>query len=157
LRIWDAADGKEVARLDARSAQRENSVGGDIVDVAVFRFADRLHLVVASLGNNTVRVWELGDILARPMDPPAPYKSLRVRERGLTSLAVTPDGTRVVVGLADRENSVWVWDYLRDTVVARLVGHEERVNTVAVFPDGRRILTGSDDKTAKTWVLSPDN
>jgi WD40 repeat protein len=150
LRIWSAATGQQVAKLDG-----DQGLKGDIIDLAVFLHTRRPYLVSAS-ADNTVRVWELGRILEATKAPPPSY-TLNVLERGITSVAVMPGGARVVVALADKSNSVWVWDFAKDTIVSRLEGHEERVLSVAVFPDGRRILTGSTDKSAKTWSFSPDN
>jgi pSer/pThr/pTyr-binding forkhead associated (FHA) protein/DNA-binding beta-propeller fold protein YncE len=150
IRIWDATTGQEIAKVPLR---------GDILDVAVFGYAQNLHLIAAS-ADNTVRIWELGGeggILARAKNPPPPLRILDVLERGVTSVAVTPDGGRVVVALGDKGNSVWIWDFVKDRIVARLEGHEDRVLTVAVFPDGRRILTGSADKSAKTWLMPRGN
>jgi WD40 repeat protein len=150
LRVWETATGREVARLDG-----EQGLKGDIVDLALFRYDGRQHLVSAS-ADNTVRIWELARILDVAKQPPRAAYSLNVLERGITSLAAIPGSARIVVALADKDNSVWVWDFLKDTVVARLEGHEERVLSVAVFPDGRRILTGSADSSAKTWSYLPD-
>jgi pSer/pThr/pTyr-binding forkhead associated (FHA) protein/DNA-binding beta-propeller fold protein YncE len=157
LRIWDASTLQEIAKLDGRQLDGRHGLSGDIVDVAIFRYDGDLHVISAS-ADNTVRIWKLRDILEGAKDPPPPLYSLNVLERGITSVAVTPDGTRVVVALADKYNSVWIWDFVKDTIVSKLEkGHEERVLCVAVFPDGRRILTGSADKSARVWTISPDN
>ena len=97
------------------------------------------------------------DIFAKADNPPPATYKLSVLERGVTGVAPTPDGKLIVIALADKNNSVWVWDFMKDMIVARLEGHEEKVLCVAVFPDGRRILTGSADRTARVWPLSTEN
>ena len=149
LRIWRVATYHQIALLGSSQGLR-----GDILDLAVFMHNEKLHLVVAS-ADNMVRIWDVGMVLEKADNPPPPLYMLNVLERGITSVAVMPDGRHVIVALADRYNSVWVWDFTTDTVVARLEGHEERVLAVAAFPDGQRILTGSADKSARTWLFSP--
>src|SRR5215831_434833 len=149
LRMWRVATYHQIALLGSSQGLR-----GDILDLAVFMHNEKLHVVVAS-ADNMVRIWDVGIFLEKADNPPPPLYMLNVLERGITSVAVMPDGRHVIVALADRYNSVWVWDFTTDTVVARLEGHEERVLAVAAFPDGQRILTGSADKSARTWLFSP--
>ena len=141
------AAGEKVAVLEGGRGP-----AGDIVDLAVFSHGGRPYMVSAS-ADNTVRIWDLTAVIESAQSPPPPAYSLNVLERGITSIAPLPGGSRIVVALADKHNSVWVWDFATDAIVSRLEGHEERVLSVAVFPDGRRILTGSADKSARTWSL----
>jgi hypothetical protein len=65
------------------------------------------------------------------------------------SVAVTPDGARIVTGSTD--NTAKVWDATSFAELAVLKGHSNWVMSVAVTPDGARIVTGSWDNTAKVW------
>ncbi len=69
----------------------------------------------------------------------------------MNSVAVSPDGRRIVSGSED--NTVVVWDLETGTPVHRLTGHQAAVNSVAVSPDGRRIVSGSVDQTVVVWNL----
>jgi WD40 repeat protein len=69
----------------------------------------------------------------------------------VTSVAVSPDGRRIILGLSDA--TVAVWDLDSSTRVLRLTGHQDGVNSAAVSPDGRRIVSGSDDQTVAVWDL----
>jgi WD40 repeat protein len=70
----------------------------------------------------------------------------------VTSVAVTPDGTRIVSGSFDR--TIRVWDRVTGTSVGDpLTGHTGRVTTVVITPDGMRIVSGSDDNTVRVWAL----
>ena len=64
----------------------------------------------------------------------------------MTSVAMTPDGSRIVTGSWDKTARIW------DAADGReLAGHEEAILSVAVMPDGQRIVTGSTDLTARIW------
>ena len=69
----------------------------------------------------------------------------------MSSVAVSPDGRRIVSGSDDR--TVAVWDLESGTRIHQLTGHQKEVNSVAVSPDGRRIVSGSDDHTVAVWDL----
>ena len=66
------------------------------------------------------------------------------------SVAVSPDGRRIVSGGDDK--TVRIWDAgTGQQVGAPLTGHTELVAGVAFSPDGRRIASGSWDKTVRIW------
>jgi len=69
----------------------------------------------------------------------------------VNSVAVSPDGRRIVSGSSDR--TVAVWDLVSGSRTRRLTGHQDSVRSVAVSPDGRRIVSGSDDRTVAVWDL----
>ena len=68
---------------------------------------------------------------------------------GVTSVAVTSDGARIVTGSSD--NTARVWDAKTFAEIGQLKGHTGGVSSVAVTPDGARIVTGSEDHTARVW------
>jgi WD40 repeat protein len=70
----------------------------------------------------------------------------------VTSVAVTPSGTRVVSGSDDR--TLRVWDLASGLELAMLTGHRDMVLAVAVTPDGTRLVSGSVDETVKIWDLA---
>src|ERR1700716_2600415 len=71
----------------------------------------------------------------------------------LNSVAVTPDGTRIVSGSWDR--TIRVWDLATGAPLGEaLTGHTHRVSSVAVTPDGTRIVSGSYDGTVRVWDLA---
>jgi len=70
---------------------------------------------------------------------------------GITALAVTPDGKRVVSGSADK--TIKVWDLKSGQLLHSFDGHSDKVSTVALTPDGRRAISASWDKTLKVWDL----
>ena len=74
--------------------------------------------------------------------PPRPYRQPRI----------SPDGTRVAVGITDQENDIWVWDLTGETL-PRLTLDAERDYSAAWTPDSRRVIFASarDGTGALFW------
>ncbi|KZP21272.1 hypothetical protein FIBSPDRAFT_1044227 [Athelia psychrophila] len=71
-------------------------------------------------------------------------------EDSVRSVAISPDGTKIVSGSADK--TVRVWDAVTgQATLPPLAGHEDNVYSVAFSPDGTKIVSGSDDKTVRVW------
>jgi WD40 repeat protein len=84
-------------------------------------------------------------------ESPALVRILRGHQDTVTSVAVSPDGRRIISGSQD--NTVAVWDLETGTLVHRLAGHRNAVSSVAVSPDGRWIVSGSQSNTVAVWDL----
>ena len=68
----------------------------------------------------------------------------------VTSVAFSPDGTRILTGSKDKTARLWS---IEGEQMAVFSGHGDAVTSVAFSPDGTRILTGSWDDTARLWSL----
>lgn len=95
-----------------------------------------------------------GACVAPRPEPPRPASliaTLRGHRHSVTSLAISPDGRRLVSG--SRDGRVRVWDTVRDTEEASLSpGWWRRATwTVAVSPDGALVAGGSDDFLVRVW------
>jgi WD40 repeat protein len=67
------------------------------------------------------------------------------------SLAVTPDGRKVISGSSD--GTARVWDLPAGECRHVLEGHAHRVSAVSATPDGTRAASASHDGTIRVWRL----
>lgn len=70
----------------------------------------------------------------------------------VSSIALSPDGHRVVFGSAD--GTVRLWDVDNDREIAPRPGHTFAVAAVALSKGGRRALSGGYDGTVRLWNLA---
>lgn len=70
----------------------------------------------------------------------------------MRSVAITPDGKRILSGSIDK--SVRVWDSGSGREVAKLEGHTNEVWSVVALRDNARALSGGWDKTLRLWELA---
>ena len=95
--------------------------------------------------------------LHRNPRPPAPalrpqcLATLQGHTNWVTSVALSPDGSRAVSGSHD--NTLRVWDLHSGECLATLQGHTRGVLSVALTPDGSRAVSGSGDHTLRVWDL----
>src|SRR6266581_2897628 len=66
------------------------------------------------------------------------------------SVALSPDGQRIVSGSSDQTIRVWNAT-MGETEAGPFTGHTSSVLSVAFSPDGQRIVSGSDDQRIRVW------
>jgi WD40 repeat protein len=97
---------------------------------------------IAAAGDTTVMVWEASS--GRTVS--------RARLPGATSVAFTPDGSRLLVGRAGR--TVTVVSCASWSPERELTGHNGKVTAVAVSSDGSLAASSSVDQTVRVWPLT---
>lgn len=173
-KIWDAATGQAIRKLERAHAGYINSV----------EFSpDGSQLLTAS-DDGTARVWDVAS--GQPVG--SPFAGHTARLLGAT---FSPDATRILTVSGDKSARVWdrasgqpqtelkghqwavlcgqfsadgkhvitggqdktaiIWDAATGTPLTKLAGHTAAITSVAFSPDGTRALTGSQDNTAKLW------
>ena len=69
----------------------------------------------------------------------------------LRAVAYSPGGTMIAtVG----QRGTFLWSASDGSLIRRIDGHTDWVNSVTFSPNGTKVLTGSDDRTAKLWSVS---
>ena len=71
---------------------------------------------------------------------------------GITSVAFSPDGKRILTAAEDR--TVRMWDANSGMEMRNLKGHAGTVYSAVFSPNGRQILTAGEDGTTRLWDAS---
>ena len=138
-RVFDAATGAEISRLD-----HDGHVN------AVAFSPDGTRVATGSGGPFGGRGGS-----ARVFDAATGAEISRLDHDGnVNAVAFSPDGTRVATGsggpFGGRGGSARVFDAATGAEISRL-DHDGGVNAVAFSPDGTRVATGSDDGSARVF------
>lgn len=95
---------------------------------------------------------------ATPGEPAPDDSSLprMVIQRGHTfdtsSLAVSPDGKKLITGSYD--STIGIWNLEHGELLRRIHAHQAQVGSVALSDDGSTILSGSWDGAIRTWDIN---
>ena len=76
-------------------------------------------------------------------------KTLRGHSAGISSVAFSSDGKRIVTGSWDQ--TARVWDTASGQQLLRLIGHNGAVRSVAFSPVGQRLVTSGSDQPTRMW------
>ena len=76
-------------------------------------------------------------------------KTLEGHSWDVSSVAYSPDGTKIVSGSGDK--TIKIWNANTGESLKTLVRDLSFVFSVAYSPDGTKIISGSDDTTIKIW------
>lgn len=131
-RVWEVATGKNIATLENPSQVRA---------VAFSPYGH--HAAAASIEH--VNLWHTGT-----------WQNIAALDvRQVTSIAFSPDGTRLATGGTLPEQTIRLWDVETVNLVAEFSGHKSQVESLAFSPDGRLLASGSFDSTILLWDVTP--
>lgn len=147
VRVWDAASGKEIRRIELTPALRNpgkhdpNEVPGEVRDLALT--PDGKQILVGGAGG-FVQLWDIatGGLVRR----------FEGCGDTVHAVAVSPDGRLVLAG--GRDKTIFIWDAGSGEVLRKLGGHGWWVRSLALSPDGRQAISGSFDRTVRLWDVS---
>jgi WD40 repeat protein len=71
------------------------------------------------------------------------------KDRGVQTIALSPDGKKVASGSLD--GTVKLWNIDTGRVIKTWTGHTSWVGSVSWSPDGGRVVSGSFDETFRVW------
>jgi WD40 repeat protein/serine/threonine protein kinase len=173
-KIWDAATGHAVRKLDGGHKGYINSVEFSSDGSELLTASDDTNALIWNVATGkptgTVFHGHTARLLSATFSPDGKYvltasgdKTAKIWNRaGGDAIRTLPghtwavlcakfsaDGKRVITGSQDAD--AWIWDADTGNVLVKLRGHTAPVTAVAFSPDGTRVLTGSQDNTAKLW------
>ncbi|MEA5472569.1 WD40 repeat domain-containing protein, partial [Spirulina sp. 06S082] len=139
-------DGKTVISASADNTIKPKYDGG--LEAFLNRIPSRrigaiLSLIGLLKRSPAIKIWDL--------DKGRPKGNFRGYSRGVTDLAISPKGDKVVSGSRDR--TIKIWDFKTGKNLDTLWGHNDEIRSVAISPDGKTIISGSRDRTIKIWDM----
>lgn len=128
--VWEAATGKEIARMTHGDVITSVAIGPDGKSA------------VSGSNDRTARVWVVatGKEIAR-----------MTHESFVNAVAFSPDGKWVVSGGSD--NTARVWNATTGKEISRKT-HADSVISVAFSPDGKWVISGSSDGITRVWEVA---
>jgi WD40 repeat protein len=177
-KIWDAATGRSIRKLDRVHGGYINSV----------EFSPDGRQLLSASSDHTARLWDVAT--GKPVGAP-----LEGHTKPLLGATFSPDATRILTVSGDHTARIWdraggkpplvleghklpvlcgqfspkgdlvitgsqdksavIWNAETREQVLILKGHTAAVTSVAISPDGKRAVTGSQDNTVKLWDATP--
>jgi hypothetical protein len=144
----DAERQKTIARLGESAALASNLVSAAPLE-GLMRAIQATGESQSSLGQvlNPVQ-----SSLLDAIDVARERNILRGHQDAVYSVALRPDGQRIVSGGAD--GTVRLWDSSGKAIGSPIKAHQGIVSSVALRPDGQRIVSGGEDGTVRLWDSS---
>jgi WD40 repeat protein/serine/threonine protein kinase len=143
LRVWNVADGTELAALDDAHPDRR---------ITTLAFSHDGVWLAAGGDEGTILLWSPGRAAA--VGQPRRLLRNRLHPAYVTALAFSHNGRTLASG--DEGHAVQLWDLSGDALLELLKGHNALVRSVAFSADDRTLVSGSYDQTIKLWDVSGD-
>ena len=102
---------------------------------------------IVTTSSSHIEVWRVTETVTKVND--------LIVENHVECLALSRDGSHVVIGCMD--GSIWVWNHLKNTTECQMDGHFRWVECVAFSYDGSYVVSGSRDNTVRIWDCHTGN
>lgn len=135
IRIWDAADGKELRRLDRNQ---------HVAPITSVKWHPNGALIASTSADNTTALWDAAT--GKKM------RTLREHFGWVLDCSFAPDRTKLATAAWDK--TVRIWDPNTGELISTLRGHTKGVWAAAFYPVGHTsalLATGGEDCTARLW------
>ena len=138
-RIWD---------LDTRRIV--HSISCHKQEVYAVEYTPDGRYVVTGSGDRTIKIVDIkqGEPVAT-LDAFPMLSSHEFKEFGITSIAVSSDGSLIAPGCVDK--IIRIWQFSTKKLICSLEGHVNPIYSLSFSPDSRYIASGSLDKTIILW------
>jgi RNA polymerase sigma factor (sigma-70 family) len=136
VRLWDAATGKELARLGRQNGAKT------IAQVITVAFSPDGKAVGSGSNDGTIRLYDAKTGKVR--------HEIAGGQGYVAAMAFAPDGKSFATAHWEGK-SVVVWDAATGKELRRLTGHSELLSALAYSADGKVIVTGSADHSVRAW------
>jgi WD40 repeat protein len=149
VRLWEVVRGTERATLSEHATA-----------VSAVAFAPDGRTLATGDRAGIVKLWDVATVaerLAVTAAAPSGGSLESTPQRGVkfveevTALAFTPDGRTLAVAA---DQTVQLWDVATGSCVARLAGHEAKVQCLACSPDGKLLASGGHDRAVRLWDVA---
>lgn len=82
-------------------------------------------------------------------------QTLVAHQERITSIAITPDGQKLISGSEDKR--IIIWDLNTGSLLEIITEYVAGDKAIAITPDGKKFLTGSNGPRMKLWDLNKSN
>lgn len=131
LRIWDAADGRQIRVLSGHTSE-----------VNTVAWSPDGHQLAAATGTGTVKIWNA--------DTGQELLAFRNGQETVFSAAWSPDGKHIASG--GRDHTIRIWDPRTGTVQNTFgSGSTRPLRDLAWSPDGARLASGDENGDVRIW------